>query len=135
MVGHTGDLKAGIKAVEFLDLCIKKILDACLAADAILLITADHGNVEQMINQKTGDIDKDHTTNPVPFLLAAKELQFPKPKQLLYINLAREVPGGVISDIAPTILDLFELPKPPDMTGVNLFEEFFSENDPVLDVK
>jgi 2,3-bisphosphoglycerate-independent phosphoglycerate mutase len=128
MVGHTGNLSAGIKAVEFLDACVKRIIDACLATDAILLITADHGNIEQMINPKTGDINKDHTTSPVPFLVAAQDLKFKKPKSISYISLAAEVPGGVISDIAPTILDLFGLPKPPDMTGVNLFQEFDLEN-------
>ena len=123
MVGHTGNLQSAIKAVEFLDACLKKLLDACLALDAALLITADHGNIEQMINQKTGDIDKDHTTNPVPLFIVSNELKFPQPKDLRFVSLAAETPVGCLSDIAPTILDLFGLPKPPEMTGVNLLEE------------
>jgi len=123
MVGHTGNLTAGIQAVEFLDGCLKKIMDACLMADAALIITADHGNIEQMINPKTGDIDKDHTTNPVPFLLVANELKFPKSLNRKYSFLSTRVPAGVISDIAPTVLELFGLPKPLEMTGVSLFTE------------
>jgi 2,3-bisphosphoglycerate-independent phosphoglycerate mutase len=124
MVGHTGNLQAGIQAVEFIDQCLKKILDACLLADAALIVTADHGNIEQMINMKTGDIDKDHTTNPVPFLLAANEFKFPKPFDHDYSFLATRVPAGIISDVAPTVLELFGLPKPQEMTGQSLLEDF-----------
>ena len=123
MVGHTGNLHAGVKAVESLDACIKKLEEACLAADAALLITADHGNIEQMINQKTGDIDKDHTTNPVPLLIVASEFKFTQPKHMGYTALAAQTPAGCLSDIAPTVLGLFGLPKSPEMTGVNLLEE------------
>ena len=123
MVGHTGDLKAGIAAVESLDAAMSRIVEAILKVDGVLIITADHGNIEQMINNKTGDIDKDHTTNPVPFLLVAREFKLPVPTKMQYISLASHVPGGVISDIAPTIIDLFGLPKPPEMTGLNLFTE------------
>ena len=123
MVGHTGILQSGIKAVESLDVCIRQIADVCLAADAVLIVTADHGNVEQMVNPKTGDIDKDHTTNPVPFLLIGNEFKFAQPSGRQYSSLAGEVPIGVISDIAPTILDLYGLPKPGEMTGISLFDE------------
>ena len=126
MVGHTGNLSAGIKAVEFLDGCLKKIMDACLMADAALIITADHGNVEQMINPKTGDIDKDHTTNPVPLLIVAPEFKFPAPKNAGIISLAAQTPVGCLSDIAPTVLDLFGLPESPEMTGVNLLENDYA---------
>ncbi len=123
MVGHTGNLKSAIQAVEFIDGCIKKIVDTALLADAALLITADHGNVEQMINVKTGDIDKDHTTNPVPLLLIANEWKFKTPLlQFKYLSLSSRVPAGVIGDVAPTILDLFGLEKPAEMTGINLIE-------------
>ncbi len=120
MVGHTGSLKAGIKAVEALDRQIKKIMDSCLEAGACLLITADHGNIEQMLNSKTGEIDKDHTTNPVPLLAVAWEFKFPVPQEIGYGSLAGSVPEGAISDIAPTILDLLGLEKPAEMTGISL---------------
>ena len=122
MVGHTGNLAAAILAVEFVDSCVKKILDACMLTDAALLITADHGNVEQMINPRTGDIDKDHTTNPVPFLLAANELKFSAPFDRGFASLSARVPAGVVCDIAPTVLDFFGLPKPKEMTGISLLD-------------
>lgn len=122
MVGHTGNLMAGIEAVEYVDVCLKRIMDACLMADAALIITADHGNIEQMINTKTGDIDKDHTTNPVPLLFVANEFKFPGPINRDYSFLSARVPAGVISDVAPTILDLFAIPKPAEMTGISLLE-------------
>lgn len=122
MVGHTGSLKAATQAVEFIDSCMKRLVEAAITTDAALIITADHGNVEQMINVKTGDIDKDHTTNPVPFLLVGREFKFPKPLAANYASLSTKVPAGVISDIAPTILDLFGIEKPSEMTGVNLLD-------------
>jgi 2,3-bisphosphoglycerate-independent phosphoglycerate mutase len=124
MVGHTGNLAAGIEAVEFIDICLKKILTACLMSDAAMIVTADHGNVEQMINTRTGDIDKDHTTNPVPFLLFANEFKFSEPEKINYTFLSTRVPAGIISDVAPTILDLFGIPKPAEMTGISLLEDF-----------
>lgn len=128
MVGHTGNLQAGIKAVQYLDRVLSKIMEASLAADAVLIITADHGNIEQMIDPKTGRIDKDHTTNPVPCLFIVNEFRFAKPKeQKNYISLSANVPAGAISDIAPTILDLLGLGKPSEMTGINLLETLDKE--------
>ena len=133
MVGHTGNLLAGIQAVEFVDKCLKKILEACMMADAAMIVTADHGNIEQMINLRTGDIDKDHTTNPVPFLLAANDLKFKQPFNRGLGSLASRVPAGAISDVAPTVLALFGLPKPLEMTGINLLDEVdnIPEKNPV----
>ncbi len=123
MVGHTGNLQAGIAAVEFIDGCLKRIMDAALLADSPMIITADHGNIEQMLDSKTGDINKDHTTNPVPFLLVANELKFTKPASWNFISLSHRIPAGVIADIAPTVLGLLGLEKPGEMTGVDLMNE------------
>lgn len=120
MVGHTGSLDASIKAVQCVDVQLKKIMDAVLQVDGVLIITGDHGNVEQMIDSRTGEINKDHTTNPVPFILVAHEFDLHGKGKKEYISLSSQVPAGVISDIAPTILDLFGLAKPPQMTGINL---------------
>jgi len=119
MVGHTGDLDATIKAVQCVNEQVKKIMDAVLLADAALIVTGDHGNSEQMIDSRTGEIDKDHTTNPVPFLLVGKEWAG-KGAHKDYVALSASIPSGVVSDIAPTILDLMGLPKPPEMTAINL---------------
>lgn len=129
MVGHTGNLQAAIAAVQCLDGQLKKVMQAVLSVDAALLITADHGNVEQMINPRTGGIDKDHTTSPVPCLLVANEFEYKTPQSRTYLTLASGVPEGAINDIAPTILDLFGLPKPPEMTGVSLLEVLLMKSE------
>ncbi|PIR96351.1 MAG: 2,3-bisphosphoglycerate-independent phosphoglycerate mutase [Candidatus Doudnabacteria bacterium CG10_big_fil_rev_8_21_14_0_10_42_18] len=120
MVGHTGNLQAAVEAVEFVDKCLKKLMDACLAADAVLIITADHGNVEQMVNNKTGDVNKDHTTNPVPLLVIANEFKYHSQAEKTYVSLSAVVPAGVVGDIAPTILALYGIEQPESMTGISL---------------
>ena len=72
MVGHTGSLPAAIKAVETIDECVGKVVDAILAHHGTMLITADHGNCEQMIDYKTGEPHTAHTTNPVPLILVTE---------------------------------------------------------------
>ncbi len=107
MVGHTGDYAASIKAVEAVDFCLGKIAQAVRETGAELLITADHGNVEQMRDPETGQPLTSHTTGPVPLVyLGAGELQFTS--------------EGSLCDIAPTLLSLLELPIPPQMTGHTL---------------
>lgn len=122
MVGHTGNLKATILAVEFLDRCLARIADACLAQGGALIITADHGNAEKLFDLHTGQIDKEHSNNPVPCIIIASELE----GQTLYAqdvgsrDLHGIEPHGMLSDVAPTLLSLLGIPQPPDMTGKNL---------------
>ena len=106
MVGHTGSIEAAIKALETIDECVSKVTRAIEAVNGILLITADHGNVEQMIDYKTGEPHTAHTTNPVP--LAILGIGNPKLKE------------GRLADLAPTMLDLMGLEKPEEMTGESL---------------
>lgn len=120
MVGHTGSLQASQRAVQSLDVAMGMVSEAVLSVDAALIITADHGNIEQLIDLKTGDIDKDHTTNPVPFILIANEFKGVREWTPNYMSLAGVVPEGAISDIAPTILDLLGIEKPQEMTAVSL---------------
>jgi 2,3-bisphosphoglycerate-independent phosphoglycerate mutase len=127
MVGHTGSLDASIHAVQCVDAALQKVTNAVLAVDGALIITGDHGNVEQMIDAHSGEINKDHTTNPVPFLLIAHEFDLHGKGKKDYISLSSAVPAGVISDIAPTILSLFGIPKPPEMTGINLLDMLESQ--------
>jgi 2,3-bisphosphoglycerate-independent phosphoglycerate mutase len=112
MVGHTGSIGPAIKACEVVDECVGKIADYLNDKDAVLLITADHGNVEEMIKIKTGKIDTEHSTNPVPFIVVSPKLA----------NNAKILPIGILADIAPTILKLLGLTVPPAMTGKNLLE-------------
>lgn len=107
MVGHTGIFPAAVKAVEAVDACLGRVIDALNANDGQCLITADHGNVEQMTDASTGQAHTAHTTELVPFIyLGPLELQL------------RD--GGVLSDVAPTLLELMDIPKPAEMTGRSL---------------
>jgi 2,3-bisphosphoglycerate-independent phosphoglycerate mutase len=109
MVGHTGNLEAAIKAVETVDACAAQLVEAVLAREGVALVTADHGNAERMIDEKTGTPHTYHTTQPVSFIAIGRE----------YIGLR---PSGILADVAPTILDLLQLPQPAEMTGQSLIE-------------
>jgi 2,3-bisphosphoglycerate-independent phosphoglycerate mutase len=122
MVGHTGDMKATIKAVETLDKCVERLLKQVLSKDGILMLTADHGNAEVMFNMQSGQKDKEHTSNPVPFILAGNEY---KGRNFGWQNavgndLSLVQPQGILSDVAPTIIKLFNIEKPEEITGISL---------------
>ncbi len=110
MVGHTGNLKASIQAVEVLDACFGKILKEIEETGSMLLITADHGNIEKMGDEETHGPDTAHTCFPVPCVL----INAPHDKKI------KGLKGGTLADIAPTILDLINLPIPAKMTGHSL---------------
>ena len=106
MVGHTGNMEAAIKALEAVDDGVGKVVDAIKKNDGVLLVTADHGNSEQMIDYVTGEPHTAHTTNPVPLILYGMENTKLKP--------------GKLADLAPTMLDIMGLEKPEEMTGESL---------------
>ena len=118
MIGHTGNLKAAIEAVEFVDDCVGKIYQQASKNDITMLVTADHGNVEEMINARTGEMLTEHTINPVPFILVSADRRFEYPQRLEQ----RIGVNGILSDIAPTVLDIMEIPKPKTMTGSSLLK-------------
>ena len=107
MVGHTGSLEAAIKAIEAIDECVGKVVEAILNNDGTLLITADHGNSEQMIDYKTGEPHTAHTTNPVPLILVSNDNKY-------------KIKTGRLADLAPTLLELMNIEKPKEMTGNSL---------------
>jgi 2,3-bisphosphoglycerate-independent phosphoglycerate mutase len=109
MVGHTGNLKAAIEAVETVDTGLGRIVDAIQKAEGALLVTADHGNCEMMRDPETGGPHTAHTTNPVPLILFGARNR----------TLVAE---GRLADLAPTLLELMGLPKPREMTGTSLLE-------------
>lgn len=109
MVGHTGDLTASIKAVEVLDECMGKITEAILEVGGDCLITADHGNVEKMRDEKSGQSLTSHTDGPVPLVYVGKQS----------LNLKDD---GALSDIAPSLLSLMHLDPPLEMSGHSLIE-------------
>ena len=110
MVGHTGVMEAAVKAVEAVDTCVGRMVDLIISKGGKAIITADHGNADQMINYETGEPFTPHTTNPVPAIVIDPEC----PKHEL-----RE--GGKLCDLCPTLLKLMGMPQPKEMTGVSLF--------------
>lgn len=107
MVGHTGIMDAAVKAVETVDKCVGRVVDAMLSVGGSMIITADHGNVEEMIDPVTGGPQTAHTTNPVPFIVVGEE----------NVKLRD---SGVLADIAPTLLDMMNIPIPKEMTGKSM---------------
>ncbi len=109
MVGHTGNLQAAIRAVEVVDECVGKVVDAVLARGGGLIVTADHGNCEQMIDPATGGPHTAHTSFDVPLIVVDERFRGRRLRT-----------GGRLADIAPTALDMLGLPKPGAMTGTSL---------------
>ena len=109
MVGHTGVIEAAIKAVEVVDTGVGRVVEATLAMGGGLLVTADHGNAEQLIEYDTGKPFTAHTTYPVPLYLVVPSLAD-----------ARLRTDGILADVSPTILQILDIPQPKDMTGKSL---------------
>ena len=109
MVGHTGNIDATIKAVEVTDTCIGKLSDAVLSAGGVLVITADHGNAEEMINLSTGQVDTEHNANPVPFIVIGEKYK-----------TGTQIGQGILADVAPTLLSIMQISPSMNMTGRNL---------------
>ncbi len=122
MVGHTGNEQATATACETVDKAIGKIQDAVLAHGGVMVITADHGNAEEVKNLTTGEIDKEHSTNPVPFIVVGKQFEGLRAPtgDVIGGDLSLTPPIGMLADVAPTILKIMELPQPSDMTGTAL---------------
>lgn len=108
MVGHTGIAKAAIEAVEAVDQCVGRAVEALRSVDGVMFICADHGNCEQLIDYETGDPFTAHTTNPVPFILVNADPTYG----------LRE--GGCLADIVPTLIELMGMEQPEEMTGKSL---------------
>ena len=112
MVGHTGVLEAAEKAVSAVDECVGKVIAAIQKAGGEAIITADHGNSDMMIDPQTGGPFTAHTTNPVPFLLVSERFRGAKLRD-----------GGILADIAPTLLELMGLPQPAEMEGKSMIAQ------------
>ena len=110
MVGHTGDMQAAIRAVETVDGCLGRLSEAVMKAGGCMLVTADHGNADQMVDPATGGPHTAHTTFPVPVLLAGAP------------DGVGGLHDGVLADVAPTLLALLDLPQPEDMDGMSLLD-------------
>jgi len=109
MVGHSGNLDAAIKSVEAVDACLGIVYQTMHEINGEILITADHGNAEQMVNPETGEVHTAHTNNPVPLIfISDRKATIAKPEE------------GALSDIAPTLLAMMDIEQPEEMTGTSL---------------
>jgi len=111
MVGHTGVIPAAIKAVETVDQCLGRVLEAAAKANARVIVTADHGNCEMMIDPQTGGPHTAHTTNPVPLVIVDPDGDRPLRS------------GGALKDVGPTVLAMLGVEKPSEMTGIDLRDQ------------
>jgi 2,3-bisphosphoglycerate-independent phosphoglycerate mutase len=110
MLGHTGNINQAIKAIETVDGCIKKIAKYILAGKGTLIITADHGNAEEMLDLETGGVNTEHSSNPVPFIAISRK----------FLTDSRMLPCGKLADVATTVLALLGISCPSTMFGRNL---------------
>jgi 2,3-bisphosphoglycerate-independent phosphoglycerate mutase len=111
MVAHTGNLEASIKACSFVDTCIQKVYERVMQKESVtMLITADHGNVEELISLENGGVDTEHSGFPVPLLIVGRQ----------FLNGSKALSRGVLADVAPTILKILDLDKPSSMSGRSL---------------
>lgn len=120
LIGHTGNIDAGIECAKIIDNELKKIVSRGLDYNYTFLITADHGNLERMANPYTGEKETEHDVSPVPFYFVDKRFKRANPRTDFEIKNIERSAGGMLADVSPTILDLFGLPIPYEMTGQSL---------------
>ena len=111
MVGHTGVESAAIAAIEAVDECVGRTVEAIKEVNGQMFICADHGNAEQLVDYETGDPFTAHTTNPVPFILVNADPAYSLKE------------GGCLADIVPTLIELMGMEKPAEMTGTSLLKK------------
>lgn len=114
MVGHTGNLSATIIAVEFLDKCLKRVVEKVIESGGTVIVTADHGNADEMINLKTGETMTMHSKNPVPFIIARDKNKS---------KTCKLKSRGILGNVSPTIMDILKIKKPKDMVLGSLLEK------------
>lgn len=121
IIAHTGNYNATLAAVKAVDRELEKLLPAVLAQDCLLVITADHGNAEVLVDIKSGQAETKHNLSPVPFYLVANQFKRKKSEAEADRDEANVI--GILSDVAPTILELMAIPKPAEMTGQSLLNQ------------
>lgn len=130
MVGHTGNFDATVKALEYVDFCVGRIvsgvLDPPTGGGGVVVVTADHGNAEEKIYSQSGERRTKHNLNPVPFFVVAPEFKLKKPLTDAEVAQKYNETKGILTDVAPTVLELLGLPKHSKMTGINLLPKITS---------
>ncbi len=120
LIAHTGNFQAGLDVVKIMDDKVNQIITKALSIGYAVIVTADHGNLEQMINPTTGEIDTQHNLNPVPFWLIDPDYKLATPRFTSESQKREKLAIGTLADIAPTILELMGVSKPPEMNGQSL---------------
>ncbi len=120
MVGHTGNEPAAIEAVEATDKSLSIVIPVVLKAGGAMIITSDHGNVEEVTRVTTGEIDTEHSTNPIPLWYLTPDNQ--REKTADQMMREQNQVNGLLSDVAPTVLGILDIPKPTVMNGTSLLE-------------
>jgi 2,3-bisphosphoglycerate-independent phosphoglycerate mutase len=122
MVGHTADIPATVRAVETVDHCVGEVVEAILSKGGSCLVTADHGNAEELRNLQTGELSKDHTTNPVPCIIIRDDLRgLTNPlSQTIGHDLSLLKPAGILSDVTVTALAMMNIEISKKMNGESL---------------
>lgn len=128
LIGHKGDFREAIKIIEIVDEWLKEIFQACLEKKFDLIITSDHGNIEKMVNPKTGQLDTGNNNSPVPFWLISRDFKLTKERSLSEVSLIERKIWGSLIDVPVTITALFSLPQPPTFIGKNLIPYITSQN-------
>ncbi len=124
MIGHTGNFKACVETIEATDSHLKRLYELfVLKQNGYMLILADHGNIEVMIDPVTGRVNKEHTTNPVSLYLIDSARRYEKPQDLVMSQKLELTPIGILADVAPTVLELMGIEKPVEMTGRSLVND------------
>lgn len=126
MVGHTGNLDASVMAISELDNVLSEIVPALLSKNATIIITADHGNVEEVVNLKTGEIDKEHSSYPVPCIIVNEKFKNAG-RGVTSDELYQKDINGVLSDIAPTVLGFLNIKTPKQMMGIDLSKKIITK--------
>ncbi|KKU98824.1 MAG: 2,3-bisphosphoglycerate-independent phosphoglycerate mutase [Candidatus Jorgensenbacteria bacterium GW2011_GWC1_48_8] len=119
IIAHTGNYDAAVQAIKTVDKELNRLVDAVLKGNHVMIVTSDHGNAEEVLNPRTGEPETKHNANPVPIYLVGKDFQKPKPEEILH----HPETIGLLADVAPTILELMNIPKPPEMTGQSLLNQ------------
>lgn len=122
MVGHSGTYEAGVRAIEVVDECLNQVVEAILSQGGSVVVTADHGNCEEMVNPVSGNISKEHSSNPVPLFFIDDNFKVNRKRKMKFEDAGRVEPNGLLADVAPTVLKLFDIEKAKDMVGVSLFD-------------
>ncbi|MBI3627578.1 MAG: 2,3-bisphosphoglycerate-independent phosphoglycerate mutase [Candidatus Sungbacteria bacterium] len=128
VVGHSGNQAAAIKAVESVDRCIGEIYEAVAREGGVLVVTGDHGNVEAKRNLLTGERLTEHSLNPVPFYLVGADFRVSVARSRDEVIKQKKETGGILTDVAPTIIELMGLKKPLEMTGSSLLPMLISQH-------